>query len=280
MGKNIIKVIIGLRRSGKSFFLKQLRDLLFSEGLEESNLLYIDKENLNFNFIKDYKDLANFIEGHFLNISGKKILFIDEIQEINLWEKTIRSYFNESSYDIYITGSNANLLSTEIATHLAGRTIEFKMYPLSFKEFLEFNKLTDTRSAFIEYLKYGGMPSIYEFRIEEGEKRYEFLRSLYSTIILRDVVIRHQIRNTSMIENLIRYVFSNIGNTFSATSIVQYLKSQRQAVSVDTILTYLSFLEAAFTIFNVKRFDIKGKRPLEILRGRSWPQTRFAWLPG
>lgn len=264
LGKKIVKVIIGMRRVGKSYFLKQLKDYLFSQGIDERHFLLIDMESLEFDSIKTYKDFAQYVDKYFHKVGGKKILFVDEIQEIEQWEKAIRSYFNDGNYDIIITGSNAQLLSSEIATLLAGRTIEIQMFPLSFKEFLEFNAIKDLNKGFKEYLIYGGMPAVYDFHLEEGQKRFKLLNALCDAIVLKDVVGRYNIRNSVLLEGLLRYVFDNVGNIFSAKKIVDYLKSQKQSMTMDTVRAYLSYLEAALIIYKVERFDIKGKRLLEI----------------
>lgn len=264
LGKKIIKVIIGMRRSGKSYFLKQLKDHLFSQGLNERHFLLMDMERLELKPIRDYKDFADHIDKYFQNVKGKKVLFVDEIQEIKQWEKVIRSYLNTGEYDIVITGSSAHLLSSEIATLLAGRTIEVHMFPFSFKEFIEFNKITDTIKGFKEYLIYGGMPAVYDFHLKEGQQRLKLLNSICNTIVLKDVVGRYNVRNVVLLEEIIRYILDNIGNIFSAQKIVDYLKSQKQNMTVDTVRAYLGYLESALIIHKAKRFDVKGKRLLEI----------------
>lgn len=263
LGKKLAKVIIGMRRCGKSYFMRQLRDQFLKEGVKEELVLLIDMEEIENDFIKTYSDLAKYVADYFEDKIGRRFLFIDEVQEIEGWEKAIRSYIKED-YEVVITGSNAYLFSSEIATLLAGRFIEIEMYPLSFKEFLGFTKVSDTAEAFKSYLKYGGMPIIYDFGIVEEIQRFELLRSIYDSIILKEVIVRHEIRDVQMLENLLLYIFNNIGNIFSAKKIVDYLKSQNLKKSVDTIVNYLNFLERAFIIYKVPRYDIKGKRVMEI----------------
>ncbi len=263
LGKKIIKVIIGMRRSGKSYFLKQLRDELFKEGLKKESFLMIDMEEIKNDFITSYKELVEYIDNYFKDIQGRRVLFIDEVQDIKGWEKALRSYVKED-YEIVITGSNAHLFSSEIATLLAGRSIEIEMYPLSFREYLGFTKEEDKVNGFKMYLKYGGMPVIYDFLMEGDKERYELLRSLYDSIILKEVISRHDIRDVHMLENLLKYIYDNIGNIFSAKKIVDYLKSQKLNKSVDTIINYLRYLEGAFAVYKAERYDIKGKRLLEV----------------
>lgn len=264
LGKKIIKVIVGMRRSGKSYFLKQLRDELFKEGLKKEMFLMIDMEEIKNDIITDYKELVKYIDEYFEGTKGRRVLFIDEIQEIQGWEKALRSYMKED-YEIVITGSNAQIFSSEIATLLAGRAIEIEMYPLSFKEYLGFIKEEDKANGFKMYIKYGGMPVIYDFLMKGDKQRFELLRSLYDSIILKEVISRHEIRDVHMLENLLKYVYDNIGSIFSSKRIVDYLKSQKLKKSLDTIINYLRYLEGAFAIYKVERYDIKGKRLLEIL---------------
>lgn len=263
LGKKIIKVIVGMRRSGKSYFLKQLRDHLYEDGLKKEMFLMIDMEEIKNDFIQGYKELVEYVDKYFEGKEGRRVLFIDEIQEIEGWEKAIRSYMKED-YEIVVTGSNAQLFSSEIATLLAGRSIEIEMYPLSFQEYLGFREESDKVNGFKMYLRYGGMPIIYDFLMED-KQRYQLLRSLYDSIILKEVISRHQIRDMHMLESVLKYIYDNIGNIFSAKKIVDYLKSQKLQKSVDTIINYIRYLEGAFAIYKVGRYDIKGKRLLEIL---------------
>ena len=245
--------------------LKQIIQVLSEQDIGSEQIIYINKELLKFDFIKNYNDLYVYINKKMSKISGKKYLFIDEIQNISDWEKAISSFFAENQYDIYITGSNANLLSSEIATLLSGRYIEFNLFTLSYKEFLQFgnNKIQYNEKEFYSYLKYGGFPVIHHFK-ENEELVFQYLNSLYSTILLKDIISRYTIRNIQLFENLTQFIFNNIGNIFSGRSISKYLKAQNISVGLDTIQNYLQYLENSFLINKVKRYDLKGKKVLEI----------------
>lgn len=265
MNKPVIKVITGMRRVGKSYFIRQLIDNIRNKGITEQQIVYINKELVEFDFIKDYKDLHTYVKDKFSNIAGSKYLFVDEIQEITEWEKAITSLFASEDIDIYITGSNAHLLSSEIATLISGRYIEFSLYSLGFDEFLQFrgNKRSDYETEFLKYLKYGGFPAIHHFDLNE-EIIYHYISSIYNTILLKDVITRNNIRNVPRLENVIQYIFHNIGNIFSSKKVSDYLKSQKLKVGIDTVQNYLSYLLSSFMIYKVPRFDIKSKRLLEI----------------
>ncbi len=265
INKPIIKVITGMRRVGKSYFIRQIIDHLQTKGIENKQILSINKESLDFDFIKSYQDLNIYIKEYFKNCTKKRFLFIDEIQEIELWEKTIGSLFAEDRYDIYITGSNSKLLSSELSTLLSGRYVEIDIYALSFKEFLKFRggNASDKGSEFLNYLKFGGFPVIHKFDLDE-EVTYQYIQSLYSTILLKDVISRHNIRNTRLFQDVVKFLFSNTGQIFSSNSISKYLKSQKKNVSVDTIQNYLSHLESSYMLHKVQRYDIRGKKLLEL----------------
>jgi len=264
--KPVIKVITGLRRAGKSYFLRQIMDeLKLQFKIDEANIIYINKELLEFDFIKDYKDLDQYIKDQCKKSKvGKKYLFVDEVQEIEEWERTLRSYLAKEDFDIYVTGSNATMLSSELATFLTGRYIEIQVYPLSYAEFLQFRKQQNSRDEFNNYLRFGGMPALHQYALEQ-ESIYPILEAVLNTIVLKDVVARHELRNNiSNFEAILKFAFDNIASTFSAKSLTDYLKSQRINMGVATVQNYLSFLESAFLVNQVRRYDIKGKRHLEI----------------
>lgn len=263
--KPVIKVITGMRRTGKSTFVKQLIEALLAEQTPESNVLYLNKESLEFDFIKTYRDLYEYVKQSFNKVKGKCYLFVDEVQEIENWEKAITSFFSEGNIDITITGSNAHLLSSEISTLISGRYVEFPLYALSFNEFLQFRdqQMGTTEKEFQSYLRFGGLPALHQFDLKE-EVVYQYINSLYSTILLKDVIKRNNIRNVSLLENITKYAFDNVGNIFSAKKISDYLKSQRMSVSMETVQNYVSHLLSSFALFKVPRYDIKGKRLLEI----------------
>lgn len=262
--KPVIKVITGMRRSGKSHFLLQIIEKLKASGVKETHIVSINKESMKFDFIETYKDLYKYVETEFKGIKGKKYLFIDEIQEIAKWEKAVISFFTEGDIDIFITGSNAHLLSSELATLLSGRYIEFSMHTLSFKEYVEFHKIDKAKATDVlpTYLKYGGLPALLHFN-NDDKTIYQYISSLYDTIILHDICNRHNIRNLHLLKNITRFAFDNIGNTFSAKSIADFLKKEKITIGIKTIQNYLEYLVAAFVLYKVERFDIKGKRLLE-----------------
>jgi hypothetical protein len=263
--KPVIKVITGMRRVGKSYFLRQLIDQLLEGGVRRGSILFIDKESLEFEWVETYRDLHDEADRFFRNVPGKKYLLVDEVQEITDWEKGIVSLAGKGDVDIFITGSNAHLLSSELATLLSGRCIEFPLYSLSFDEFILFHgeDASNDEETFMKYLRFGGLPAIHHFGLEE-EIVYHYISSIYNTILLKDIVKRNNIRNVSLLERITRYVFDNIGNIFSAKSIADYLKSQRLRVGIDTVQSYVGYLTDALLLHKVQRYDIKGKRQLEI----------------
>ena len=259
MSKDIIKVITGQRRVGKSFFLFQIIDELKKKD-SDIQIIYINKELHKFNDILNSDDLINYINKF---EKKKTAILIDEIQEIEGFENALRSLQAELIYDIYCTGSNANMLSSELATYLSGRYIQIEIYPLSFKEFLQFNNLTDNTESLNLYMRYGGHPYIKHLELKD-EIIFDYLRNIYQTILLKDIVARNNIRNIRFLEDLSYYISDNIGNLVSAKKISDYLKSQKIKISNQAVLNYLHYLNDAFLVHTVKRYDIKGKRTFEI----------------
>lgn len=261
INKDIIKVLVGQRRVGKSYMLFQLIDYIKKE-FKNPKIIYINKELTEFSQIKTSKDLTDYIKP----ISDKNktnFLFIDEIQDVENFETALRSLLAEGNFDIYCTGSNAKMLSSDIATFLSGRYIQFYIHSLSYKEFLQFHKLQDSHEAFVKFIKFGGLPYLHHLELEENVV-FEYLKSIYNTIILRDVVERYNIRNISFLERLNHFLADNLGSLLSAKRISDFLKSQNINISTKLILEYLQFLEDAFFIKKVKRFDIKGRKIFEI----------------
>lgn len=263
--KPIIKVITGMRRVGKSYFLKEIIERLSEQDIPETNILFIDKEDLNFEFIGSYSDLFKYVEDKFSKVKGKKYLFIDEIQEIKEWERAVASFSKSEKYDVYITGSNAHLLSSEIATLISGRYIEFTLYPLSFKEHGLFKgkQYTDAQSEFTDYLRYGGLPGLIHLE-RTDETVFQYLNAIYHTILLKDIIKRYNVRNVAVFERFARYFFDNTAQIISAGSITNYLKSQKINTHVETIQNFLFYFTATFLGYSAKRYDIKGKRLFEI----------------
>jgi len=268
MNKPIIKVITGMRRSGKSIILKLISEELINEGVSSNNIIYINFESLMFSELTDFKKFYNYIIEKSQTLQGKIYILLDEIQEVEHWEKAINSFMVDLNCDIYITGSNANLLSSELATYIAGRYVEIKIYPLSFKEYIEFakiqnpNKILSNEEYFEQYLQFGGLPGIHNFDYEK-ENIYQYLSDIYNSVLLKDVIARNGIRDIELLERVVLYILDNIGNTFSAKNISDFLKSQGRKLSRETVYNYLKALENAYIISKVQRYDIKGKALLE-----------------
>lgn len=268
--KPIIKVITGMRRSGKSMILKLISQELLEKGINSQNIIYINFESLMFSELTEFKKLYSYIIEKSQTLSGKVYILLDEIQEVQFWEKAINSFMVDLDCDIYITGSNANLLSSELATYIAGRYIEIKIYPLSFKEFIEFSKVNNpqqvlnTEEYFEQYLQFGGLPGIHNFNYDKTSI-YQYLSDIYSSILLKDVIARNNIRDIDLLERIILYIFDNIGNTFSAKNVSDFLKSQGRKLSRETVYNYLKALENAYILSKIQRFDIKGKAILETM---------------
>ncbi|MEW6564265.1 MAG: ATP-binding protein [Spirochaetota bacterium] len=261
MGKNLIKVLTGQRRVGKSYMLFQIMDEIARQG-PETSILYINKELHDFWDLRTGEDLYRYARAHKKN-DGMTALLIDEIQEIEHFEDPLRSLLAEGGWDIYCTGSNAELLSGELATYLAGRHIEIEIHPLSYREFLQFHKLENTVESLNNYLRFGGLPYLASIGLTEAVV-LEYLKNVQSSILLKDVVAREKIRQIDFLETLLEYLADNVGNLFSATSISKYLKSQRISVPVPTILSYLRALERAFIIRKARRTDIRGMKIFEV----------------
>lgn len=257
----LIKILVGQRRVGKSYILKQLSQEI-SSRYPDAKILFIDKEKYEFDFIKDYNDLIAYIQEK-VNLQVKTYLFIDEVQEIENYELALRSLQSDGNFDIYCTGSNAKLLSGELATALAGRYIQFRIHSLSYKEFLDFHKLSASNQTLYDYIKYGGMPHLVNLRKNE-DVYYEYLKNIYDSIILRDVVARYNIRNVNFLHNLIEFLADNVGIIVSAKKISDYLKSQQINIMPQTVLDYLVYLESVFYIERVKRKEIGGKKIFEV----------------
>ena len=267
--KDVIKVLTGIRRSGKSVMLKLLMEELKNRGINENQFIYINFENLKYRNLKNYERLYDFILNKADNKYKSYYIFLDEIQEMEEWEKCVNSLRvdEDFNFDIYITGSNAKLLSGELSTYLAGRYIEFVVYPFSFKEFFEImkekNKEIDLKEAFQDYVKFGGMPFLHNLDYNY-EASMQYLQDLYASIILKDITQRNNIRDTDLLERIINYVVMNIGNTFSATSISKFFKSENRKVATETILNYIKACEEAFLVYRVARNDLLGKKILNV----------------
>ena len=260
---DLIKVFTGIRRAGKSVMLELVKNELKESGIGEENFLCINFEQFSNSQFLDVESLYKKITDFQKNTKGKIYLFFDEIQEVAGWEKCINSCRIDFDCDIYITGSNAKLLSGELATYLAGRYVEFVIYPFSFAEFFEMNLIknpnVDKNSCFMQFLKTGGMPFLSNFPDDDSAKS-QYLIDIYNSVVLKDVVKRNNIRDVDTLERIVAYAFSNIGHIFSATSLSKYFKSENRKISHDTILNYLKFCSDAFLFYKINRYDLEGKK--------------------
>lgn len=259
LGKETIIVLVGQRRVGKSCMLKMIRDRKKTD--ECNNIIYIDKEKREFDNIQTYQDLNDYIGQHFQSDKHNYIL-IDEIQDIKEFERSIRSYRTEPDTDIIITGSNARMLSNELSTLIGGRYKEIYIQSLSYNEFLEFHKLENNDDSLGLYIQYGGLPGLAKIGLEEDDAR-EYQMDIYHTVLLKDVILRNQIRNVPFLENLVRFLADNTGKLISANSIAKYMKSQGESITSTAIINYISFLCEAYILHKVNRYDIHGKRIFE-----------------
>lgn len=259
LGKETIIVLVGQRRVGKSCILKMIRDDKIADS--DNNVIYIDKEKWQYDAIQTYQDLNEYIEKHWDNAKHNYIL-IDEVQDIKEFERSVRSFRTEPNTDIIITGSNARMLSNELSTLIGGRYKEIYIQSLSYNEFLVFHNLADNDESLSLYIQYGGMPGLAKIGLEEDDAR-EYQTDIYHTVLLKDVIMRNQIRNVPFLENLVRFLADNIGKLISANSIAKYMKSQGESITSTLIINYISFLCQAYILHKVNRYDIHGKRIFE-----------------
>lgn len=260
-----IKIITGIRRSGKSVVLRLLKEELLQRGVQEEQIITINFESFAFIELIQAQKLYEFVKEK-IKHSHKYYLLLDEIQEVKEWEKAVNSFIVDFDVDIYITGSNSHLLSSELATYLAGRYVEIPVFTLSYKEFLDFRhhyfKEENTANSFVQYLRFGGFPVIHTADYPD-ETAYKVVYDIYSSVILRDTIQRYKIRDIELLERVIKFAFDNIGNTFSGKNIADFFKSQQRKVDVNTVYNYLNALEGAFVLYRVPRYDIKGKEILK-----------------
>ena len=260
IGKGNIIALVGSRRVGKSYILK---DFIQRHSRDEnSNIIYVDKEKKNFKSIKNKDDLDTWIEERF--VPGKhNYILIDEVQEIESFEDSVCSWYGEDDTDVLITGSNSDLLSGELATRLSGRHVEIRVHPLTYMEFLQFHNLPDSDESLMTYLNYGGLPGLRTVGLDNEEQVWAYLASVFNTIMLKDIIERYDIRNIPFLNNLIAFYADTTGKLTSANSISKYMKSQNEKVSSNLILLYRSFYSEAFLIDVVSRYDIHGKKIFE-----------------
>lgn len=265
INKPIIKIITGIRRSGKSTFLRMLQKHLMDIGVSQTQILYMNFESFRFMDIRDSKTFYQYVLKN-IDQSQKSYLFFDEIQIVDDWETAINAFLVDLETDIYVTGSNSNMLSSELSTFLTGRYVQIKMQPLVFREFLKFHE-SETEHTNLEemlwtFIRRGGFPAINSMPYEERDA-YTLIGDIYDAIVLRDAVERFNIKNIELLDRILRFVMDNIGNTFSAKKISDYFKSQHRAVNPNTVYNYLEALESTFLISRVNRFDLHGKEILK-----------------
>ena len=264
--KPFVKVLTGIRRSGKSTVMQMICQQLQRKRVDPNRVLYINMESFANASLNNATSFYQYLSANLIR-GNRCYVLIDEIQEVKEWEKLINSIAVDFDVDIYITGSNAQLLSSELATYLAGRYIELHIYPLSFEEVLYFKKeqgliVSDRYTEFEYYLRMGGFPVLHtaDYSIDSA---YKIIYDIYSSVILRDTLQRHNIRDIELLERIVRFVFDNIGNRFSGKNVADYFKSQQRKLDINTVYNYLKALESAFIIHRVSRFDVKGKEILK-----------------
>ena len=265
IGGELVKVMTGIRRSGKSVMLELIKEELTENGISSEQFISMNFEDMRNSHLLNAQTLHDEIIARASGIDGKKYLFFDEIQEVRDWEKCINSFRVELDCDIYITGSNAKLLSGELSSYLGGRYVEFVIYPFSFTEFLELYRQcfpnATAEQAFKKYLISGGMPYLYNLRFEEEPVR-QYLTDIFNSVQLKDIVRRQNIRDADLLERIIAYVMANVGTTFSATSLSKYLKNEGRTVAPETIINYIRYCSEAYLFYKVSREDLQGKQIL------------------
>lgn len=262
---DLIKVITGVRRCGKTILLSQIKDFLINQNkINTNNIIDINFESIKNDYLKYNNELYYFVDDYIIDREQKYYIFIDEIQEVENWQRIINSIKVDFNCDIYITGSNSKLLSGELATYLSGRYIQIKIYPFTLKElkeiFIEQNKYTSDEALFMDYLKYGGFPQRAYFN--DDNSIHTFLHDLYETIVMKDILSRHKIKDISILKKILHFILDNIANSFSARSIVRSLEAEGTKISIPTLLNYLEFIKESFIIYGVDRYDMTGKKLL------------------
>jgi predicted AAA+ superfamily ATPase len=263
-GSRLIKVLVGQRRSGKSYILRQIAKHLIDKGIKPENTLFINREFTDFDFLKTYKDLDDLVKLYKKEIKplGRIYIFIDEIQLIEGWEKLINSYSQDFSqnYELFIAGSNSKMLSGELATLLSGRYIQFEVLPFSYNEYLGITDKQNGRQSYLNYMNSGGLPEL--FMLKKPELQRNYVSSIKDTVLLRDIIQRYNIRDPKLLENIFVFLVNNASNLVSISNIVKYFKGQGRKTSYDAISAYIGYIEDAFLVHRCQRYDIKGKDTL------------------
>lgn len=259
LGKDIIIILTGQRRVGKSYILRSFKDKMAAQ--KGANVIFIDKEKHEYDNIKTYRELNAYIDSH-RNKKKMNYILVDEIQEIEEFEKSVRSYYEEPDVEIVVTGSNSKMLSSDLSTLIGGRYKEIYVQALSYEEFMQFHKLPDDDATLAKYIQLGGLPGLLKMGLDEQDAR-EYQTDVYNTVLLKDVVMRNQIRNVPFLENLVRFMADNTGKIISANNISKYMKSQGEGITSTAVINYTKFLCDAYLIHMVNRYDIHGKRLFE-----------------
>lgn len=263
-GNRLIKVLVGQRRTGKSYLLRQVANRLINSGVLPINTLFINKEFTDFEFLATYKDLDELIKMYKTEMKpeGKVHIFIDEVQNIEGWEKVINSYAQDytENYEFFITGSNSTMISSELATLLSGRYVNFAIFPFSYNEFLGITKNTKSKSSYVEYMSTGGLPEL--FMLPKTETRRNYISAIKDTVLLRDIIQRQSIREPKLLEDIFVYLVNNASNLISVSNIFNYFKSLGRKTSYDIVSNYIGYIQDAFLVHRCERFDIRGKNTI------------------
>lgn len=260
-GNKLIKVLVGQRRTGKSYILRQIAHRLVAEGVNPENIFYINNEFTDFDFVRDFRDLEMLIKVYRerINPKGKVWLFLDEVQNIVGWEKLVNSLSQDfvENHEIFLSGSNSKMLSMELATLLSGRYVKFEIFPFSFVEYAELTQRELNKQNFLEYMESGALPEL--LALPDYETKRNYVSALKDTVLLRDIIQRHSIKDPRLLEDIFIYLINTASNLFSISNIVNFFKSRKQNTSYDTVANYLTYLQDAFLIHKVERYNIKGK---------------------
>ena len=259
----LVKILAGIRRSGKSTIFDMIKGELESRGISSSHIICLKYSSNEFERTFTAKEMFDDIKSKIVD-SEKYYLLLDELQEVDGWEKVVNAFLEDYNTDIYVTGSNSKLMSSEISTYLTGRYITIPVYTLSFKEYKVFKNNTNKndKELFMEYLKYGGFPLVASMNFDENAA-YSIVKDIYNSVVLNDITRKHQINNTDLFDRVVKFVIENVGKTFSANSIMNFLKSENRKISVETVYNYLEWLEKAFVLYRCKRYDLQGKSVLK-----------------
>ena len=266
IGNRLVKVLTGQRRTGKSYIMRQIAEVLTHNGVNSENIIFINREFTDFEFLKTHKDLEELVELYCKEFrpAGKIFLFIDEIQLIEKWEKTVNSYSQDytTEYEVFISGSNSKMLSGELATLLSGRYIEFNIYPFSYTEYTELTQSEQGKESFLNYMNTGGLPELFSLP-DKQEIRRNYMSSMKDSILLKDIIQRYKIRDPKLLDDIFSFLVNNASNLISVNSIVNWFKGKKRNTSYDAVASYIGYIEEAFLIHRCNRYDIKGKEVLE-----------------